>query len=161
MTNINEMFSKAQDAEDSDDFPDLLGPDELPTGEDVLVEIVYSKAGETKKGAPSFTNKVKVLEGPHKDGEFFDSIYLSMHSHSHNKRCFAKLAATGLGADFFASNPSTEAIAAAVKGKQVTVNVKWQKPAADGKVWGDHSWSPADEFAPADGPAGFGAATAF
>lgn len=172
--NINDLFQAAETAEDVS-YGDLLGPNELAEGAEVLCEIVYSKAGTTKKGAPSWTNKLKVLEGEYEGGEFFDSIYLSANAtdggRSYNKRQFAKIGATGLGAQFFSSNPSAEAIATAMSGgkgnpgKKVLVKVSWQKPDgfdsiqdaldAGERVFGQHTWSPADS-APSGGPAGYG-----
>ena len=163
MTNINDMFQASKDVE-TQDFADLLGPDQLANGQKVRAEIVFSKAGETKQGAPSWTNKLQVLDGDHKDGEFFDSIYLSAKTTDgalgYNKRQFAKIQATGLGEQFFSSNPSAEAIAKALVGKTVIVSIKWQAPNEDGRVFGEHTWG-ADDAAPAGGPAGFSAPAGF
>ena len=162
--NLNDMFSSAADAPD-DSFGDLLGPKDMEDGTVVLAKITYSKAGTTKAGAPSWTNKLEVVEeGPLKGGEFFDSVYLSNKTsdgaRSYNKRQFAKLGAAGLDANFFSANPSADAVAAHLKGKFVRVIVKWQEPGDDGRQFGEHSWTPA-EAATAGGPEGFSASSPF
>ncbi len=151
--NLSDYFNNSKDADDSaGGGGDLLSDAELPAGTVVVAEIVYSKAGTTKSGAPSWTNKLQVLEGDHAGGEFFDSIYLSGKQSAgalgYNKRQFAKLGAAGLDADFFSSNPSTDATATALKGTKVAVTIKWQEitdeERAAGKTpFGEHTWSSA------------------
>lgn len=151
--NISEMFNASVDAPDRE-YGDLLGPKELPQGAEVDCEIVYSKAGTTQAGAPKFVNKLQILDGDLAGGEFFDTVSMSPKptdgGRSHNKRMFAKIGATGLTAQFFASQPSTESIATAMKGKKVRVTIKWQKQsdediAAGKDPWSEHTWSPVEE----------------
>ena len=148
--NINDMFQAAQGAADTS-FGDLLGADDMPDGLEVDCEIVYSKAGTTSKGAPSWTNKLQITEGDLAGGEFFDSVYLSANQTdgglSYNKRMFAKIQAAGLSAQFFASQPSAESIATALKGQKVRVRIKWQKQSAEDiaagkRPFGEHTWTP-------------------
>lgn len=161
--NINDFFQESESAADAPEFAPLLGNAELPQGAVVLCELVYTDARTSAAGAPSFINKLKIVEAGHplEGGEFFDSITLSAKKTDgaigYNKRMFAKLGATGLGATFFSSNPSNEAVAKAMLGRKVKVTIKWQKPADDGRVWSEHTWSTADE-AVTTGPAGFSAA---
>jgi len=161
--NINDLFQSAQGAEDTtQDFPDNLGPDELPHGTEVLCKIAWAqvkerpaKPAEDKGPAITFSTKLEVLEGEHAGGQFFDSIHLSggdtsgnltSGQESYNKRLFAKITAAGLDGNFFATNPSHEAIAKGLLGSKVRVKVQWQKPNAKGLVYLDNTttWEPSD-----------------
>lgn len=159
--NINDMFQAAEGAEDSG-FADLLGPQDLPNGTEVLCEITFSKsktrpAKGDKGPGKTFSTKLKVIEPGHpaNGGEFFDSMHLSGGDVSgnltdgqlsYNKRLFAKITATGVGATFFASNPSDEAVAKAMLGSKVRVKVQWQTPNDKGQVFLDNTttWAPVD-----------------
>lgn len=162
--NLNDLYAKSADLPDESG---LLGPDKLIHGETYRCEIVYVKAGTTKKGATSFNSKLKVIEGPLAGGEFFDGIYFSAGEGggvftdgqlAYNKRLFAKLQAAGVGAQFFSSNPSDETTANAIKGSKVDVKVQWQKPTADGKVFLDNTttWTPVGDQASSYVPGGGG-----
>lgn len=157
--NINDLFNQSKDAEDTG-FGDLLGPKQLPSGTEVLCEIVWSQAGTTKKGGKQFKNKFKVLEGDHEGGEFFDNLYFSPGTDdgqlSYNKRLFGKLQGAGLGAQYFSQEPSDEAIATALVGNKVRVKIQWQALTAEQKAKEEAgepqtpflnnttTWSPAD-----------------
>lgn len=159
--NINDMFKAADAAEEGESYgdSDLLNHETMPAGTEVLAKIVWSQAGTTKSGGPKWSAKLEVLDGPLKGESFFDGIYLSGKSSEgaarYNKAAFAKLAAAGLGADFFAAGPSHEATAQALKSAPpITITAAWQKPSADGTVWGEHIWSSSAK-AGGSGPAGF------
>lgn len=158
--NINDLFQQASAAPDAPDYPDLLTNKELPQGTELTAEIVYTKAAVNEKGTLVFTNKLRILSGEHTDGEFFDTVYVSPKESAagFNKRAFAKLAAAGLTGEFFASQPSNEAIAKALLNKKVKVTIAWQKQTAEAieagkRPFSEHLWSPAT--ASASGPAGF------
>ena len=169
MTNINDLFQAAEAAEDTGGFADLLTHRELPTGTEVLCEITYcgAKTRPAKDGkgpAKTFNSKLKVIEPGHQyeGGEFFDAIHLSGGDATgkltdgqlgYNKRLFAKLQGAGLGAAFFGSNPSDEAIAKALVGCKVRVKLKWQAEDAQGRAFLDNTttWSPVDVASSAGG----------
>lgn len=165
MTNINDMFQAADAASESG----LLGPDALPTDTVVKCRIVFSQAKiraanlEKDKGvAKTFNSKLEVIEPghPHEGGQFFDAIHLSGGDHEgemsdgqlgYNKRLFGKLQGAGLTGQFFAGNPSDEAIAKALVGKEVIVKLQWQERTDKQKETGQDpfldnttTWSPVD-----------------
>lgn len=129
---MSAAFQAAQQAEDSPQQGDLLTSAELPDGSKVQAEVFYAKAGTTKAGAPKFNIGWTVTEEghPHKGGKFFDGLNFSAKSSdaslSFNKGLFAKLGVLGLGEPFFSSNPSGEAIAAAIKGKSAVITMAWE-----------------------------------
>lgn len=149
MMNMADFFAAAADAPDSvGGGGDLLGHEDVPAGTQLRVKFEYVK-GEIKAGKPRLTIKAQVddPESPFHEGQLWSSVYFSDGSteggRSFNKRQFAKLAAAGLGADFFSTNPSIEQIGKAVKSSPgVLLTVGWQKPGDDGRVFDEHTWAP-------------------
>ena len=152
---INDLYQGSKNATDTGFAPNL-GHEELPEGVPVLVEAVYTKAGLTPAEQLKLTVKFKVIEDghPHQGGEFFDSPSFSVGESegqkSYNKRLFSKLEGAGLGESFFATSPSYDAIATAVKGTKLVFTPRWQEPKKNQKtgemqVWLDNTstWAPA------------------
>ena len=151
MTNINDLYTNSATAEDGKDgYDPLLTEAELPHDSTHRCEVTYSSNKIRGNGGQTFTVKFKVLEGEHKGGEFFDSLHLSGGDDltptqlSYNKRLFGKLIAGGCTPEFFAQNPSADAISDTLKGQTLNVKVKWQEPNDKGVVYLDNTttWTP-------------------
>ena len=113
----------------------------LPNG-DYTVNIVESSHTTTQAGKLMFKVKMKVEGGPH-DGRFvWNQFVVSPENANALSIFFSQMKTLGLDAEFFAGQPSEDAIASALQGKRCTVvldqrewqgqmrnNVKTLKPA--------------------------------
>ncbi len=157
------MFQQAKEVVSTD-----LGPDELPNGSEFTAKIAASSAKIRKNGGLSFNVKLEIVEAghPYEGGEIWDSLHLSAgdgqggfskNQLQYNQRLFGKLQGAGLSDEFFASNPSNEAIAKAIKGNVIRVKIQWQEPTDDGRIFTDNTttWSPLDGAPAASGGGGY------
>ena len=108
-----------------------FGSDEepLPAGKyDVTVTSV--KVVETKTGKPMLKLSGKVANGPHANKGVYDNMVITVDSDTAMYIFFKDLAAHGLGKDFFATNPSLDAIASALEGTTANWNISIQSSGA-------------------------------
>lgn len=125
---LADIFSGADNAEESGggNFAPYLTPDDVPAGERINATVVYSSPDQTKAQYPKLNLKLRVDEGyPGAGSEFWYSWFLCGHDGT-NKGMLKRADALGLTRDFMKS-ASTEAWAAAVKGKTVDVLLAWEE----------------------------------
>jgi hypothetical protein len=94
----------------------------LPDG-DYTVIVTDAQAVTSSTGKPMIKVKFAVAEGPKKDRPLWSQLTLSPENPMALRMWFTQLAAFGLGAEFFATKPSMEGVAAALKSRGVVVTV--------------------------------------
>lgn len=82
-----------------------------------------AKVGQTGKGLPKFSINPSVEVGPRANARIWHDFNVTESAFALKKFFFDDLAALGLGAAFFETNPSPEAIAAALQGKRFVAEV--------------------------------------
>lgn len=100
----------------------------LPAGQ---YDIVISEATATQSanGKPMIKVKFRVTSGPHKDKPIWNQFTVSPESAMALRMFFLNMAAFGLDANYFASNPSLDTVAQALLNRAavVTLGVRaWQ-----------------------------------
>jgi hypothetical protein len=106
---MSDMLNFAQMYENS------AGDEALPAGPyDVEVTKVTHK--QTSTGKPMLQLTAKVLSGPRAGKGLYDNMVITSDNEKAMYYFFKDLAAHGLGKDFFASNPSLDAICQALVG---------------------------------------------
>lgn len=94
----------------------------LPDGEYNVI-VTDATAVTSSTGKPMIKVKFAVADGPKKDRPLWSQLTLSPENPIALRMWFTQLAAFGLGQDFFATNPSMEGVAAALKSRGVVVTV--------------------------------------
>jgi hypothetical protein len=100
----------------------------IPDG-DYNALIVEAEAVSSSNGKPMVKTKFRIVDGPQKDKKVSTQFVISAESAVALKIFFQHMAALGLNADFFAGNPSMDAVARAMvnRGCQVTIGTRpWQ-----------------------------------
>jgi hypothetical protein len=82
-----------------------------------------AKIGQTGKGLPKFSINPSVEQGPRANARIWHDFNVTESAFALKKFFFDDLAAIGLGASFFETNPSPEQIAAALQGKRFVAEV--------------------------------------
>jgi hypothetical protein len=82
-----------------------------------------AKVGQTGKGLPKFSINPSVESGPRANARIWHDFNVTESAFALKKFFFDDLAAIGLGPAFFETNPSPEAIAAALQGKRFVAEV--------------------------------------
>jgi hypothetical protein len=77
-----------------------------------------AKIGQTGKGLPKFSINPSVESGPRANARIWHDFNVTESAFALKKFFFDDLAALGLGPSFFETNPSPEAIAAALQGRR-------------------------------------------
>lgn len=98
------------------------GFDPLPAG-DYDVEVVKSENTTSSTGKTMFKVQMKVLNGPHAGRIVFNQFVVSPTSPNALGFFFQHMRVLGLDGNYFAQNPSEEAIAAALVGRRCRVTV--------------------------------------
>lgn len=82
--------------------------------------------GKVNKNGEEYTQigaKLTVESGPRANGTIFNNFNINSHSANGLQMFFDQMAVLGLGADFFASEPSIEQVASALVGRRFTAEV--------------------------------------
>jgi hypothetical protein len=82
-----------------------------------------AKVGQTGKGLPKFSINPSVEVGPRANARIWHDFNVTESAFALKKFFFDDLAALGLGSAFFDTNPSPEAIAAALQGRRFVAEV--------------------------------------
>jgi hypothetical protein len=113
-----------------------------------------AKIGQTGKGLPKFSINPSVEQGPRANARIWHDFNVTESAFALKKFFFDDLAALGLGASFFETNPSPEAIAAALQGRRFVAEV-FEETGTDGvKRSRLRGFSPATNAAPQAGVPG-------
>lgn len=94
----------------------------LPDG-DYNVVITEAEATKSSNGKPMWKIKFRVMDGPKKDRILFMNQTLSAENPFALRIFFQQMAAFGLTADYFGSNPSPDQVAADLLNRMATVTV--------------------------------------
>lgn len=156
--NLHELFQASKDAEDVVEYKEdvRLTHEEAPSGTELRTEVAWAGTKVSKNtGSTGYVTKFRVLDGEHKDKVIWDTVWFSNRPGKgplgYNKRMFAKLRGAGITEQFLSSNPSSEAVANAMKGQKVLVTLKWEDPDDQGRVFlsNNTTWKSLDTSAPA------------
>lgn len=94
----------------------------VPVGQyDLQVESASFKM--TASGKKMYSVKYRIMGGPHNNRVIFDNIVLTTDNSTALGFFFRKMAALGLDMEYFKSNPTDEAITAAMTGRTVRVDM--------------------------------------
>lgn len=99
-----------KDAESSGSFAPI------PDG-DYELKVLEATATTTSTGKPMYKVKFEVQSGPHAKRLVWDNLVVSKESSAALGFFFRKMAAMGLGKEYFAQSPSDEQVAAALLGR--------------------------------------------
>lgn len=108
---------------------------------ELLPENVYSfvikdaaQVKETSKGNPKYTINPSVESGDRANARVFHDFIVSDSAYAMKNFFFGDLAKLGLGAEFFATNPSDDQIAKALQGRRFTAEV-YHEEGNNGKTY--------------------------
>ena len=110
------------------DAGDVASYEPLPDG-DYDLTVLEATAKVSQSGKTMFAIKAQVTTGAHAKRLIWDNLVITPESSAALGMFFRKMAALGLGREFFASNPSNAQIEAALKGRSFRAQVgsrTWQ-----------------------------------
>lgn len=102
-TNWLDLLNEAKQSGGQQDF----GP--IPAGE-YRLKVLEAETRQTQNGKTKYTIKAQVQDGPHAGRLVWDDLIVSPESAGAMGFFFRKLAALGLGKEFFATQPSDDQI---------------------------------------------------
>ena len=109
----------------------------LPNG-DYDIQVTKSEASKSSGGKTMFKLTLNVVAGPHTNRKLWTNLTVSPENPNALGIFFSQMAAFGLTADFFKSNPSPEQVAAALDGKYARVTAAQREwPKGSGQIRND------------------------
>lgn len=100
----------------------------VPDGEYPLI-VLDATATQASTGKPMIKLVLAIIEGPKKDRKIYTQLTLSPENPVALKMWFQQLAAFGIGPEFFATKPTMEQLATALKNRGVVAKIgqrEWQ-----------------------------------